>query len=216
MDLGSFYLDIIKDRQYTTQRDSVARRSAQTALVSDRRSAWCAGSRPSSVSPRRRSGDILPGEREESVFLETWFDCQQCFSLANPNPMVRDDLLGHASCWCAKPSARSWKSCAWPVAIGSSLDAEVDLYVDGALLEQLQRLSDELRFVLITSYAKAQAGAGASGRSGGARRRPDAGYCRQGVVRCRNACAAGTTAKTSAYDADHPGPVRALCGECDW
>jgi isoleucyl-tRNA synthetase len=31
-DLGGFYLDIIKDRQYTTQADSLARRSAQSAL----------------------------------------------------------------------------------------------------------------------------------------------------------------------------------------
>ncbi len=37
VDLGSFYLDIIKDRQYTTQSDSVARRSAQTALYHDQR-----------------------------------------------------------------------------------------------------------------------------------------------------------------------------------
>ena len=31
-DLGGFYLDVIKDRQYTTRADSVARRSAQTAM----------------------------------------------------------------------------------------------------------------------------------------------------------------------------------------
>src|SRR5690606_9528958 len=32
VDMGGFYLDIIKDRQYTTRRDSLARRSAQTAM----------------------------------------------------------------------------------------------------------------------------------------------------------------------------------------
>jgi isoleucyl-tRNA synthetase len=37
--------------------------------------------------------------------------------------------------------------------IGSSLDAEVDLYCDGELAERLNRLGDELRFALITSYA---------------------------------------------------------------
>lgn len=31
-DLGGFYLDILKDRLYTTAPDSAARRSAQTAL----------------------------------------------------------------------------------------------------------------------------------------------------------------------------------------
>ena len=32
MDMGSFYLDIIKDRQYTMATDSVGRRSSQTAI----------------------------------------------------------------------------------------------------------------------------------------------------------------------------------------
>jgi isoleucyl-tRNA synthetase len=38
--------------------------------------------------------------------------------------------------------------------IGSSLDAEVDLYCDAGWLGRLSRLEDELRFVLITSYAR--------------------------------------------------------------
>ena len=38
--------------------------------------------------------------------------------------------------------------------IGSSLDAEVDLYCDANLQNRLGRLKDELRFVLITSYAR--------------------------------------------------------------
>jgi isoleucyl-tRNA synthetase len=38
--------------------------------------------------------------------------------------------------------------------IGSSLDAEIDLYCDAGWLDKLSRLEDELRFVLITSYAR--------------------------------------------------------------
>jgi len=38
--------------------------------------------------------------------------------------------------------------------IGANLDAEVDLYADDATLDLLKRLEDELRFVLITSYAR--------------------------------------------------------------
>ena len=37
--------------------------------------------------------------------------------------------------------------------IGSPLNAEVDLFCDGGLLADLQKLDDELRFVFITSYA---------------------------------------------------------------
>ena len=39
-------------------------------------------------------------------------------------------------------------------AIGSALDAELDLYCDASLQAQLAKLEDELRFVLITSYAR--------------------------------------------------------------
>ena len=39
-------------------------------------------------------------------------------------------------------------------AVGSALDAEVDLYCSDGLLRSLSSLGDELRFVLITSYAR--------------------------------------------------------------
>jgi isoleucyl-tRNA synthetase len=40
--------------------------------------------------------------------------------------------------------------------IGSGLDAELDLYCDGALATDLGKLEDELRFFFITSYARLQ------------------------------------------------------------
>ena len=46
VDLGGFYLDVIKDRLYTMPADSLARRSAQTAHVGLRKR-WCAGWRRS-------------------------------------------------------------------------------------------------------------------------------------------------------------------------
>ena len=45
--------------------------------------------------------------------------------------------------------------------IGSGLDAEVDLYCDDSLVSLLGKLEDELRFVLITSYARIHPLAGA-------------------------------------------------------
>jgi len=38
--------------------------------------------------------------------------------------------------------------------IGSSLDAEIDLYCGDELRQQLERLEDELRFIFISSYAR--------------------------------------------------------------
>jgi isoleucyl-tRNA synthetase len=42
-------------------------------------------------------------------------------------------------------------------AIGSSLDAEVDLYADTEMQNLLSAVQDELRFILITSYARVHA-----------------------------------------------------------
>ncbi len=147
VDLGSFYLDIIKDRQYTTQADSVARRSAQTAMyhIIEALARW--------LSPvlSFTAEDIwkhIPGERSESVFLETLYT----FPAVAEQPFSQDE-------WAAIITLRESVSKALEGLrsnglIGSALDAEVDLYCDDALLELLKKLGDELRFVLITSYAR--------------------------------------------------------------
>jgi isoleucyl-tRNA synthetase len=69
--MGGFYLDIIKDRQYTTQADSLPRRSAQTALyrIADAMARWMA---PILSFTADEIWENLPGEREESVFLAGW------------------------------------------------------------------------------------------------------------------------------------------------
>ncbi|HMQ13824.1 MAG TPA: class I tRNA ligase family protein, partial [Candidatus Competibacter phosphatis] len=73
VDMGSLYLDIIKDRQYTTQRDSIARRSAQTALyhIIEAMTRWLAPILSFTAEEIWRN---LPGERGPSVFLTTWYD----------------------------------------------------------------------------------------------------------------------------------------------
>jgi isoleucyl-tRNA synthetase len=153
VELGAVYLDIIKDRQYTTQRDSVARRSAQTALylIAEALVRWLAPVLSFTAEEIWRN---LPGEREESVFLETWYKL--------PDMFVVDEPAGQrfgADYWRDVLSVRERVSKELErvrVAgeIGSSLDAEVDLYCDPVWLEKLSRLEDELRFVLITSYAR--------------------------------------------------------------
>ncbi|MDX1270035.1 MAG: class I tRNA ligase family protein, partial [Oceanisphaera sp.] len=70
--LGGFYLDIIKDRQYTTQADSLARRSCQTALyhVAEALVRWIA---PILSFTADEIWQHLPGERGDTVFYETWY-----------------------------------------------------------------------------------------------------------------------------------------------
>lgn len=72
-ELGGFYLDIIKDRQYTTGVNSKARRSAQTALyhISEALVRWIA---PILAFTADELWEYLPGERNESVMLNTWYE----------------------------------------------------------------------------------------------------------------------------------------------
>ncbi|MEQ5836523.1 isoleucine--tRNA ligase [Marinobacter sp. NFXS9] len=146
--LGGFYLDIIKDRQYTTQADSLARRSCQTALfhVAEALVRWIA---PILSFTADEIWQHLPGERGESVFLEDWYS--GLVALPADLSMGReywDDIQGvkEAVNKCLEDARNRGD-------IKGSLSAEVTLYCEGDLKADLEALGDELRFVLITSEA---------------------------------------------------------------
>ncbi|MFQ5469232.1 MAG: isoleucine--tRNA ligase [Gammaproteobacteria bacterium] len=148
VEMGGFYLDIIKDRQYTTQTDSLARRSAQTAMyhIIEALARWLA---PILSFTAQDIWQHMPGERDASVLLAEWYTL--------PSSDQSDDL--DASFWKQIIAVRDGVSKELERLraagnIGSSLDAEVDLYCDNELVNHLSRLEDELRFVLITSYAR--------------------------------------------------------------
>jgi len=148
-ELGGFYLDIIKDRQYTTQQNSVARRSAQTALyhIIEAMSRWLA---PIISFTAEDIASAIPGSNNESVHLKNWYE--NLFELND------SDALNHEY-WNTISQIRTAVSKQLETlraskTIGSSLDAEVDLFVSQSLKEKLDQLGDELRFVLITSYAR--------------------------------------------------------------
>jgi isoleucyl-tRNA synthetase len=151
-EMGSFYLDVIKDRQYTTKDNSIARRSAQTAMyhIIETMVRWLA---PITSFTADEIWKSIPGNRGDSVFFETWYD--QLFQLDASENMNFDF-------WKSIQETRALISKQLEQlrvdgAIGSSLDAEVDLYCDGKLYENLSSLKDELRFVLISSYARVHA-----------------------------------------------------------
>jgi isoleucyl-tRNA synthetase len=146
-DMGGFYLDIIKDRQYTTQADSLPRRSCQTAMfhIVEAMVRWMA---PVLSFTADEIWGCMPGERSESVFTETWY------AGLVPDDGGLLDGAGWSQVLRVKTAvARQLESMRKTGTIGSSLDAEVALYADARLLEVLSRLGDELRFVLITSEA---------------------------------------------------------------
>lgn len=148
VEMGSFYLDIIKDRQYTAKSDSVARRSCQTALyhIVEALVRWMA---PIMSFTADEIWGFMPGKRAQYVFTEEWYD--GLFGLAEGEPMndafwaellkVRGEVNK------VLEQARADKR------LGGSLEAAVTLYADSELAARLNSLQDELRFVLLTSSA---------------------------------------------------------------
>jgi len=153
VDMGGFYLDIIKDRQYTTQENSIPRRSAQTAMyhVVESLVRWLA---PILSFTAEEIWLNLPGEREESVFLSTWYELPpafytECEILSRMGTNFWQRIIDVRDA-----VSKELEKLRVAGNIGSSLDAEVDLYADEHTRRVLQAIGDELRFVLITSYVR--------------------------------------------------------------
>ena len=159
VELGGFYLDIIKDRQYTTQRDSLARRSAQTALwhIAEAFVRWAA---PILSFTAEEIWEVLPGERAGSVFLAEWHTGLARLPATSPlltRAYWDQVLLVKSAVNKQIEEARNRKE------VGSGLSAEVELFVSDDLRALLAQLEDELRFVLITSAARLRPLADAGG-----------------------------------------------------
>ena len=151
LDLGSFYLDIIKDRQYTTQADSLARRSAQTALYHIIQAVvrWIA---PILSFTAHEIWQVIPKAGADSVFLTQWYDGLATLPEDSTQPLLtraywQQVMAVKTAVNKEIESARNRKE------VGSGLSAEVALYVSPELHQVLALLGDELRFVLITSSA---------------------------------------------------------------
>ncbi len=155
-DMGGFYLDIIKDRQYTTQPDSLARRSCQTALyhIVEALARWIA---PILAFTAEEIYENIPGVRGESVHLETYYD--GLFTLpADATNCRRNRPAMDRDFWerviqVKQAVNKQLEAARNEGVIKGALDSEVTLYVDDALHALLSRFEDELRFVLITSEA---------------------------------------------------------------
>lgn len=147
VDLGGFYLDIIKDRQYTAKTDGYARRSAQTALyhVSQAFVRWIA---PILSFTADEIWQALPGYAGDEIFIQEWYAFPE--SIAN-GVLSNEEWDKVAEVKNAVNKALEEKRNEGEV--GKSLQAEVVLYCDADLSALLGKLGDELRFVLITSAA---------------------------------------------------------------
>jgi isoleucyl-tRNA synthetase len=146
-DLGAFYLDILKDRLYTAGRESLPRRSAQTALWHILRS----------LTPLMAPVLSFTAEEiwalvgtSESVFLEQWHE------LPWQDWKVEADLFAR---WTRLRELRALatkrlEELRAEGSLGSSLQGEVTYRADGGDYDLLASLGDDLRFVIITSAAR--------------------------------------------------------------
>ncbi|MFW2353944.1 isoleucine--tRNA ligase [Hydrogenophaga sp.] len=142
-DLGAFYLDVLKDRLYTTAPGSLARRSAQTALhqITHAMLRWMA---PFLSFTAEEAWPVLAGAQNQgSIFFETFAKL----------PEVDDALLAK---WSRIRAVRETvnkeiETVRTAGGVGSSLQATVQLTVPADDLALLASLGDDLKFVLIVS-----------------------------------------------------------------
>lgn len=147
-DLGGLYLDIIKDRQYTCQADSLARRSAQTALfhIVEALVRWIA---PILSFTAEEIWQLIPGSRAESVHLAEWYDLQQSASGQAFDGVEWRQILA------VKEAAnKALEEARRAGLVKGALETEITLYATPDLARVLDKVGDELRFVTITSAAQ--------------------------------------------------------------
>ena len=146
-DLGGFYLDVLKDRLYTTQPKSLARRSAQTALwqLTQALLRWMA---PFLSFTAEEAWKLVGGG--DSIFLEEFwrFPAPDAALLAK---WARIRAMREAV-------NKEIEAVREQGAVGSSLQAELQLTVPPDDRALLASLGDELRFVFITSDIELIAG----------------------------------------------------------
>jgi isoleucyl-tRNA synthetase len=163
-DLGGFYLDILKDRLYTSGANSQERRAAQNALhhLTHALVRWMAPilsftgeevwTQLSPLpNPPPQAGEGANAEpkpiNDDSVFLHTWYDLP-----------AQTDEAGLLDRWTRIRAIRAdvqkeLETVRAAGGIGSSLQAEITLHAGNETQALLAPLGDDLRFVLITSQA---------------------------------------------------------------
>jgi isoleucyl-tRNA synthetase len=150
VDLGGLYLDVLKDRLYTMPKNSHGRRSAQTAMyhIAESMVRWLA---PILSFTAEEIWRFLPGEHADSVFLSTWHDTPE-----TPRDIFNWSLLMDVR----NDVTRLLEKLRNEGAIGSALDAQVDVYCTSNVsagfvseFEGVNALGKELRFLLIVSEA---------------------------------------------------------------
>ncbi|XOD70194.1 MAG: isoleucine--tRNA ligase [Sodalis sp. (in: enterobacteria)] len=148
VEMGSFYLDIIKDRQYTAKADSINRRSCQTALyhIIEALVRWM---EPILSFTADEIWRFMPGKRAQYVFTEEWYE--GLFGLDPSLPL--NDAYWQTLLQVRRETNKMIEQARADKRIGGSLEASITLYAMPDLAASLHALGDELYFALLTSSA---------------------------------------------------------------
>ncbi|MCL2591526.1 MAG: class I tRNA ligase family protein, partial [Betaproteobacteria bacterium] len=150
-DLGAFYLNILKDRLYTTAENSPARRSAQSALwhITQAITRLMA---PVLAFTAEEIWQTLTKDAESSVMLQAWHELPDVYDEGVLTrrweliAAVRADVL------------KALEELRIAGKIGADLQAAVTITAEGETFEALAALGDDLKFVFITSAATLERG----------------------------------------------------------
>ncbi len=144
--LGGYYLDIIKDRLYTSKVDGAARRASQFVChrILTMMNVWIA---PILSFTAEEIYQSIKDKKYESIFLEEW--STEVFHINEKEKSIGDSLFSLKQLVAKKlDEARNSEI------IGSSLDASLQLSVNKELYDSLIEYEDELKFIFITSACK--------------------------------------------------------------
>ena len=142
LELGGYYLDIIKDRLYTSKSDGLSRRSAQKTchILISYLSSWIA---PILTFTAEEIYSKMPNAKD-SIYLTEWFDID--FSMDDHEIDIYDSLYS------IKPFvSRMIEEARNDNKVGSSLECKLDLICNDKLYQNINNISDELKFVFIVS-----------------------------------------------------------------
>lgn len=146
-DLGSFYLDILKDRLYTAGETSHARRAAQSALHHITYSMMRLMA-PILSFTANEIWETMGLDANKTVFEDVWYDLP-AHGLSAERLAVWDAVIVARGL-----STKEIEVLRTAGQVGSSLQAELEFYATDATFDALNSLADDLRFVMIVSSAK--------------------------------------------------------------
>jgi isoleucyl-tRNA synthetase len=146
-DLGGFYLDILKDRLYTSNENSKARRAAQSAIFHITHSLMRLMA-PVLSFTADEIWQILMPQSDEHIFMDEWYGLP-------PHDLNSRELLAWEHIIHVRAIAnKKIEELREKGLVGSSLQAEIDIFASGDIYQSLSMLHEDLKFAIITSHAK--------------------------------------------------------------